>query len=69
MCVHAVQQYDIDEIQLYELYNGWVSYRVGSGCFGKGNDSMSCQSPVQLIAQLLHVLDLFKSPQKCLREC
>jgi len=86
MRVHAVQQYDIDEIQLHEFYNGgewslsytacctpkerqWVSYRVGSGCSEKGNNTMSCQSPVQLIAQLLHVLDLFKSPQKCLRGC
>lgn len=86
MCVHAVQQCDIDEIQLHKFYNGgeqslsypvcctpkerqWVGYRVGSGCFGKRNDTMSCQSPVQLLAQLLHVLDLLKSPQKCLIGC
>ena len=86
MCVHAVQQCDIDEIQLHKFYNGgeqslsypvcctpkerqWVGYRVGSGCSGKRNDTMSCQSPVQLLAQLLHVLDLLKSPQKCLIGC
>jgi len=81
-----VKQYDIDEIQLHEFYNGcewspsypacstpkerqWMSYSFGSGCFGKGNDTMSCHSPVQLIAQLLHVVDSFKSPQKCLIGC
>jgi hypothetical protein len=46
-----------------------MSYRVGSGCFEKGNDTLSSQSPVQLIAQLLHILDLFKSTQKCVIGC